>query len=577
MQDAGQLSFEQRIKHPPILILLVIAMMMWGLGLVDLMSHASQDATIFGQYSFGYFLFLLVYTLGFLVFGALLLRPRLLDKALSGVQWIQKRWWIALPLLVMVFGAVGVLANWGRLYRFPGLQFALIVILLLAALVLLFYDWSAAGSQRWRWLVVVPIAILTVLEVGLQLLGNAGLLPSFVQHDAGLFLPYGRLYQSQQGLGNARMNRYGWYYPEFRLAEGEQQIVLIGDEYVQGLQVKPEQNLGVMLDAKISQSDLPDPSEVITLGMPGFGPGLYLETMRYALKYYNPREFIVFVNLATDFQNEFRPHHQYITYERDPAGELQISEWSAPVRHDLQHVVLRSHEYFHALPTLWSNYLTPSFVSGMLKEFSPEATAQAAAAPELAQDAGWREFTRPADLAHVLPADSLRVTWPSNGTLDWNFWDISIHPHTVRNFQLNEGAASSVDITAGILEMLHDEAAAQGATVRVVTLPVFPESFYSDSDRWSADDTGFEPLLPERLLSDRLSAAGIQTLRLGEYLRGSGDVEAIRKLYFENGAGYFTPDGHKFAADLVYRCFYAAEITLPGCMPASSEIPAPTE
>jgi hypothetical protein len=55
-------------------------------------------------------------------------------------------------------------------------------------------------------------------------------------------------------------------------------------------------------------------------------------------------------------------------------------------------------------------------------------------------------------------------------------------------------------------------------------------------------------------------------LQLGEYLHETGDVEKIRSLYYEDGTGYFTPEGHQFVADAVYRCFYAAEPGMSGCM-----------
>ena len=49
----------------------------------------------------------------------------------------------------------------------------------------------------------------------------------------GRNLPYGRVYYNEEGLGNGIANRYGWYYPEFRLASGSHRVVLVGDSFIQ--------------------------------------------------------------------------------------------------------------------------------------------------------------------------------------------------------------------------------------------------------------------------------------------------------------------------------------------------------
>jgi hypothetical protein len=577
---AAPIPFEQRIRHPFVLILVVVALMVWAFGLVDLLSHTSKEAAFFGQYSLPYLALMGVYSLGFVALGALLLRPALLQRLLDALQAIQARWWAAL----LTLGAgVLLLANAGLLYRFPGVQFSLAVLLVLFLLLLIFYDWRAVATQRWRWLAVGALGLAIAFEASLQGLAATGRMPATFTYADGAFLPYGRVYQAQQGFASDRMNRYGWYYPEFRLAPGEQRIALVGDDYVQALQVAPTQTLGAALDGLIAAPT----TEVIALGMPAFGPGQYLETVRHALENYTPSEIVVFVNLGSDFQNEYRPDHQYMAYEHTPEGELALSQWSVTLRHDLAHLLLRSHEYLHILPTLEANYLTPAFLRGLWPQ---TATAAAAGStPPPAQDAAWREITPPEARAAVLPHDAERVTWQSAGNYDRNYWHIRVLPHTVRSFYLNPQAPeaqAAVALTAELLAQMRDEAAAAGATLRVVSFPVFEAGFYAaDTDaRWAPDADGFAPLAAERLLADALAAADIPHLQLGEYLRSLGssrsqdssrsldDAEQIRSLYFADGTGYFTPAGHQFVADAVYRCFYdeagaeaGAETSMAGC------------
>jgi len=63
----------------------------------------------------------------------------------------------------------------------------------------------------------------------------------------GLFTPYGRVYIPDEGGSSGQTNANGWYYPDFRLKDGSERYVLVGGSYLMGLQVSPNQNMGVAL------------------------------------------------------------------------------------------------------------------------------------------------------------------------------------------------------------------------------------------------------------------------------------------------------------------------------------------
>jgi hypothetical protein len=47
---------------------------------------------------------------------------------------------------------------------------------------------------------------------------------------------------------------------------------------------------------------------------------------------------------------------------------------------------------------------------------------------------------------------------------------------------------------------------------------------------------------------------------MGMYmLQNKLSVEEISNLYLDGGVGHFSPEGHTYFADAIYRCFYSGE------------------
>ncbi|MCB8962716.1 MAG: hypothetical protein H6651_20550 [Ardenticatenales bacterium] len=80
-------------------------------------------------------------------------------------------------------------------------------------------------------------------ELLAQLLALAGLLPS-ITTTLTTMAPFDRIYFAGPDVTVDTMaNRYGYHAADFRLAEGEHRIALIGDQVVRALEVPAEESL----------------------------------------------------------------------------------------------------------------------------------------------------------------------------------------------------------------------------------------------------------------------------------------------------------------------------------------------
>ena len=261
-----------------------------------------------------------------------------------------------------------------RLLELPALQATIMIMLLIAGGLILFYNWDndESGPQWWRKIAAALLGLLITVEIAMQLLTFFGLMPSLTStRDA--FAPYSRVYQSEEGLGSGTTNQYGRYTPTFKLLPGSHRIALIGDTFIQGLQVRKDENLGVQLQQMLADSSADDQvSEVLTLGYPDYGPGMYLSAWMLAVveREFEPDEAIVFFDIGSDFQQVDGPGQAqpYFVYTGQGTAQLKLDDFFNDL-HIPEHVVFRGHEGFQLVRTLGSQYLTPRFLSLLLAKY----------------------------------------------------------------------------------------------------------------------------------------------------------------------------------------------------------------
>lgn len=542
-------EFDIEINNPGWILMVIVTMMLWIFGFVDLINESSEfSQVIFGKYSVGYFAFLVIYALTFFVFPFFLLQKNI-ERLKGWVASIQHKPYLASLIILLLIVALVITSEYDRFTKYSVFQMCVLALLLMAGLVLLFANWGSFGKQqRWRKFFAYPLFGLVAVEVVFQLLAVVNLLPSSVVHQNGLFVPYGRIYHTDQETINATTNRYGWYYPDFREDEGLNSIAVIGDSYIQGLQVHPEDNLGVTLDSLLNDGEPDDgPNEVMAFGMPGFGPGNYRELVEYAAEYFAPEEYVVFINLGNDFQNAAKPQEDYFFYYVDEEDALRLESASYQNWHDSQHLIIRSHEPFYLWHRLKSNYLTASILRGVLGSSTPVFAAPETASPHTnsqLEGAVWRK-PRP---------------WVPTHNSDW---DIVFETAVSQGFTFTQDGsnddASGIETTERLLQIIQELTTENNARLRIVTIPAFPPAFYEQYSEgaWESTLGEYDLLYAERELAAFAEAQDISFLAMGSYMQEQNlSTVDIRQLYFDDAYSYFTPAGHDYFAKAVYDCFY---------------------
>ncbi len=284
--------------------------------------------------------------------------------------------------------------------------------------------------------------------------------------------------------------------------DGARRIMLLGDSFVEGQQVEPDENLSVQLEAALNAGQ-PGAAHVLNLGMSGFGPLRYLLVYRTFAPTYRPDVVIVMVFVGNDFSDDARLYHQdriLIGPDGAVAGlkpEVDLARrevWDA--RKGILHLE-RGDE-----PHLWPPRL-------------PAVAAEQIAAPLCAAlDAGSRGAGLPAE------PEALRNV------------DAAIYR------PLSAEDEQDVARTLGYLRTLHDEAAAAGAETIFVIIPEMTQVTGGDV----VQATG----RPQAILADFCAAGGYTCLDLLPIFSEHKD----EGLYIVED-GHFSVRGHALAAEAI--------------------------
>ncbi|MEO1443731.1 MAG: hypothetical protein AAFV33_25240, partial [Chloroflexota bacterium] len=356
-------SVEERLQpwidRGEYVIILTIVIMMWAAGWVDILAFESEfNPTVFNRYPIPVFAFLIVYTLGFGFWFWLVGSLRALDGLKHAIGWVQRNplvyfgTWAA---FIVVIYSMFTVEHWLQLPLL--MTTALVYIVLFTGLVLLAKPAPDAPFQMWRKVALVLVGALVLLEVSLQALAYLRVLP--LNYDRGTTVPYGRVYQNEEGFANGRTNSLGWYYPEFTLAEGTDRILFSGDTFVEALQVPQEAHMGQQLQSLLNEGDAIE-TEVLAQGMIGYGSTMYMNALMspYIWEPLEPNEIVVFFHVANDFQIE--------DDAIDPRPKLVVDAGGAPVPrednfaywHTLAHVAIAGHDPINPARTIGSHLLS---------------------------------------------------------------------------------------------------------------------------------------------------------------------------------------------------------------------------
>lgn len=507
---------------------------------------------IFGRYSLGHFAAMILQGAGLIFWLGLFFLPS--DQLASGLAFIQERAWLVLLILLVSAVVIWKLVTVERFsghsltwfQDFPFFLFSLVAIVALFNLTLLLGQWTET-VPLWQTLARIVIAVVVIIELLAQLLAYLGMLPG--RHKiAGLFVPYGRIYHNNEGLTNTIANNYGWPYPKFRLRAGSKKIMLMGDSFIQALQIQPRQHMGVQLETLLNDGVSPPKTEILTLGMPGFGPGLYLSDtrLRHAMIAFQPDELILFFNLGSDFQTVFEPsgYELYHTLEND---QVVLPEELHEHRHDLQHLILDGYQpVIDPLKIIQSYYLTPKVWQGLLSNGQPQTPGQT-------------EFDIPSFKGVVLRTKQVNPTHSSVKATDL------IATPGRSNFifkkESSPKAELSLKVALGLLQAAQTIITQEyGATMRLVTIPVFPRAFFRQNHGgdWSSEIGEYDLFRPEQVLQRFAQEHNLPFLPMGQTMHDQRlRTEQIERFYLLGGQGHLTPEGHAYFAQAICRHFYA--------------------
>lgn len=526
-------TLEERIQKPGYLLFLVVVLLLLIVGFVDLIDYQALLPDVLGRYGLRYFVVMVGYTIFMLAWASLLLKPND-DRLITGVlDFLQMHPLLAVGALVLIVLANVVIINAGTtidgaILTLPAFQIVMLSISLLFAGAILFYKWGdESRPQRWRKIVLAVLGILLVIELLLQALAFFGALPGDLSTTQSYdsYSPYNRIYQSGEGFGSGLTNNFGRYAPPFDLLPDSHRVAILGDSFVEGLQVRKEENFGVLLEEQLAAANQGEPvSEVLSLGHPDLGPGIYLSNWMLAAmaSELEPQEAIILFDLGSDFQTVDRAGtgSPFFVYEGQGQVQLDISSFWNDL-HEVEHYVHRGYEGLQTVLILKTNYLTPRFLW--------ESLSKVAAASE--------EKSATENISTEFDIDR------ANGF--------------VFNEQTNEEALL---IASSQINMAREQLDRYGMEIKLVTNPTFTENFFRQEE-WNTTFGNSDLLLPERELRQSAANYGIPFLGLGAYMQAQGLTPAeVQSLYFEEGLGHLTPEGHEFVAEALYECFYAQSL-----------------
>ncbi|MBI5302104.1 MAG: hypothetical protein HY868_08210 [Chloroflexi bacterium] len=517
-----------KLSHAEYILLLVIAVMLWTAGFVDLFTHTTPDGQIFGLYSAPFFILLVLYTLGYAFWFGLIVPRDSITWLKRGLAYIQNHAAVGVTILAALGAILFTMFVWDQWLSYPLLAAAmLILIVVVVGMILLAKPEPHVKMQNWRKVVLVAALAYLGVEGALQIGALFKILPA--QNTSGLFVPHGRVYQNREGAANGLTNRYGYYYPPFRLKADARKIVLVGDTFVQALQIQPEQNMGIGLEKQIRKNERD--TEVLAIGFPGYGLGLYADPILYPyiLKPLSPNEVVVVFHLVNDLQTQTASANTIPQFSVDDQGNVVTHPDDVVTRHTLQHVVITGYEPVKPVQALQSQLFTLTLVDSL-----------------------WRGFRNQPPLVPTFPAntDSATDTAPFGAS------------SFVFEREGSAASARSMAIVKGLLKNFKQHLDQQGVKMRLVTIPYFPAAFYQQYQgrAWSPALGKYDVFRPERELGPFAQENDIAFLPMGQFIRQAGlNTDEIKALFYKDGTGHLTPQGHAYFAQAMYACFYGAD------------------
>ena len=217
--------------------------------------------------------------------------------------------------------------------------------------------------------------------------------------------------------------------------------------------------------------------------------------------------------------------------------------------HDMKHFILAGYNNTpDPVRTLRSHILSPKLVAPVAAYTKAETKTDPLAMPST-QGLVLQASQRSAYITDVQATGLVQTPGASNFMFEQN-----------PNAENEAAAKEALAIATGLIKQTKTLLAAEGVTLRLISIPAFPPAFFAqtDSTSWTAEIDNLDLFKPERALAAFAETEAIPFLAMGNYLETSPlSISEIEALFFLQGQGHLTPVGHGFFAQAIYDCFYS--------------------
>jgi lysophospholipase L1-like esterase len=361
------------------------------------------------------------------------------------------------------------------------------------------------------------IASVLLGELLLRLMGVS--YPVFIQTDPVLgaaHIPGAQGHYASEGESWIQINSAGMRGPEVSLQKpvGTYRIALLGDSYIEGVQVPFEQTVGEVIARRLSELR-GSPVEVLNFGVGGYGTSQELLTLQHTVWKYSPDLILLAVTTGNDISDNYRPlkRVEYVPYHVFRGRDL-VEDTS----------FLKSYEYLDR--SIWKGRI----VLGLI---------QHSRLVQLLNQVRYlrREGQRHRDRDAATPdgpglAEQLYLPPPPNS--DWQ---------------------EAWSVTEGVLRLIRNECRSKHTPLAIVTLSngiqVHPDLEKRETlrRRLNVNDLYY----PDRRLADFGSRESVPVLNLAPWMAKEAEERHVFFHGFHDhlGQGHWNQEGHRFAGELI--------------------------
>ena len=154
--------------------------------------------------------------------------------------------------------------------------------------------------------VLAFVLILSALEAGLAITQfNVPETVLFIPGKGTTYIPHAYYRHTKEGFSEGRYNSHGFrdYERSYEKPQGVYRIVVLGDSYIEGLQVELEKTFTAQLEKMLNGHPSLRKFEVLSLGQSGFGTAEeYLRYLNFGVSY-TPDLVVLAFTTGNDFRN----------------------------------------------------------------------------------------------------------------------------------------------------------------------------------------------------------------------------------------------------------------------------------